>query len=146
MEYPVLIPNIFNYPFTYESKEKLSPGTYVKVPFGKKDLTGVVWNLFEKKKQKIYKLKKIKSIINVDPLKIETIKFLNWFSSYNLVPIGMCLKLHLLGGEAITKFDYREYEIFNKKKITQNFKLSKDQLKVFTEMSKKVLNLEYICF
>ena len=47
---------------------------------------------------------------------IETIKFLNWFSSYNLVPIGLCLKLHLLSGEAITKFDYREYEIFNKKK------------------------------
>ena len=76
MQIPVLLPNIFNHPFTYEFDKKLSPGTYVKVPFGKKDLTGVVWNLFEKKKQKIYKLKKIKSIINVDPLKIETIKWL----------------------------------------------------------------------
>ena len=137
MQIPVLLPNIFNHPFTYEFDKKLSPGTYVKVPFGKKDLTGVVWNLFEKKIQKKFKLKKIKSIIQINPLKIETINFLNWFSNYNLVPIGMCLKLHLLGGDAITKFDDKEYLIFNNKKTRQNFKLSEDQNKVFREMLKK---------
>ena len=137
MQIPVLLPNIFNYPFTYESDKKLSPGTYVKVPFGKKDLTGVVWNLYEQKTQKKFKLKKIKSIIKVDPLKIETIKFLNWFSSYNLVPIGMSLKLHLLRGDAITKFDDKDYSIFNNKRTTQTFRLSGDQDRVFKEMSKK---------
>ncbi len=137
MQIPVLLPNIFNHPFTYEFDKKLSPGTYVKVPFGKKDLTGVVWNLFEKKTQKKFKLKKIKSIIEINPLRIETINFLNWFSNYNLVPIGMCLKLHLLGGDAITKFDDKEYLIFNNKKTRQNFKLSEDQNKVFREMLKK---------
>ncbi len=137
MQIPVLLPNIFNHPFTYEFDKKLSPGTYVKVPFGKKDLTGVVWNLFEKKIQKKFKLKKIKSVIQINPLKIETINFLNWFSNYNLVPIGMCLKLHLLGGDAITKFDDKEYLIFNNKKTRQNFKLSEDQNKVFREMLKK---------
>ncbi len=137
MEYPVLIPNIFNYPFTYKSEKKLSPGTYVKVSFGKKDLTGVVWNLFETKSQKNFKLKKIKSIIEVEPLKIEMIKFLNWFSSYNLVPVGMCLKLLLLSGEAITMFESKDYEPFKKKITPTNFKLSKDQMKVFDEMLKK---------
>ena len=137
MQIPVLLPNIFNHPFTYEFDKKLSPGTYVKVPFGKKDLTGVVWNLFEKKIQKKFKLKKIKSVIQINPLKIETINFLNWFSNYNLVPIGMCLKLHLLGGDAITKFDDKEYLIFNNKKPGKNFKLSEDQNKVFREMLKK---------
>ncbi len=137
MQIPVLLPNIFNHPFTYEFDKKLSPGTYVKVPFGKKDLTGVVWNLFEKKIQKKFKLKKIKSIIEINPLKIETINFLNWFSNYNLVPIGMCLKLHLLSGNAITKYDDNEYLIYNNKKTRQNFKLSEDQNKVFREMLKK---------
>ena len=137
MQIPVLLPNIFNHPFTYEFDKKLSPGTYVKVPFGKKNLTGVVWNLFEKKIQKKFKLKKIKSIIQINPLKIETINFLNWFSNYNLVPIGMCLKLHLIGGDAITKLDDKEYLIFNNKKTRQNFKLSEDQNKVFKEMLKK---------
>ena len=57
--------------------------------------------------------------------------------NYNLVPIGMCLKLHLLGGDAIAKFDDKEYLIFNNKKTRQNFKLSEDQNKVFREMLKK---------
>ena len=52
MKYPILLPNIFNYPFTYESEEKLKTGTYVKVPFGNKVLTGVVWDSFEKKSEK----------------------------------------------------------------------------------------------
>ena len=137
MQIPVLLPNIFNHAFTYESDKKLSPGTYVKVPFGRKDLTGVIWNLYEQKTKKSFKLKKIKSIINVDPLKIETIKFLNWFSSYNLVPVGMSLKLHLLGGDAIPKFDNKEYLIFNNKVNTQTFRLSHDQDRVFREMLKK---------
>ena len=36
MKVPVLLPNIFDHPFTYSSKEKLKIGDYVEVPFGKK--------------------------------------------------------------------------------------------------------------
>ena len=36
MKVPVLLPNIFDHPFTYTSKEKLKIGDYVEVPFGKK--------------------------------------------------------------------------------------------------------------
>ena len=39
MKYPVLIPNIFDHPFTYESSLKLKIGDYVNVPFGKKTIT-----------------------------------------------------------------------------------------------------------
>ena len=35
MKYPILVPNIFNHPFTYESSLKLKVGDYVMVPFGK---------------------------------------------------------------------------------------------------------------
>ncbi len=52
MKVPILIPNIFNFPFTYESKIKLNIGDFVEVPFGKSKATGVVWNHFEKKKSK----------------------------------------------------------------------------------------------
>ena len=48
MKYPVLIPNIFDHPFTYESSLKLKTGEYVDVPFGRKTITGVVWDQFEK--------------------------------------------------------------------------------------------------
>ena len=59
MKYPVLVPNIFNHPFTYESDIKLQVGDYVKVPFGKSIITGVIWDEFEKTNNKIFKVKKI---------------------------------------------------------------------------------------
>ena len=49
MKFPILLPNIFDHPFTYESDKNLKVGDYVKVPFGKSKITGVVWNEFEKK-------------------------------------------------------------------------------------------------
>ena len=48
MVYPILLLNIFNHPFTLESKIKLKVGDYVVVPFGKSKITGVVWDEFEK--------------------------------------------------------------------------------------------------
>ena len=53
MKFPILLPNIFNHPFTYESDIKLFPGDYVLVPFGKSNMTGVVWDEFEKKNNKM---------------------------------------------------------------------------------------------
>ena len=47
MKFPILLPNIFNHPFTYESDIKLDVGDYVEVPFGKSKMTGIVWNEFD---------------------------------------------------------------------------------------------------
>ena len=93
MKFPILLPNIFNHPFTYESNIKLKVGDYVLVPFGKSQATGVVWNEFEKKNDKNFKIKKITKRIEIRPLKKETINFLNWFAEYNIIPKGMALKL-----------------------------------------------------
>ncbi len=114
MYFPVLLPNIFNHPFTYQSKLKLKAGEYVRVPFGKSMMTGVVWDCFEKKNNKKFNIKHIFKKIDIEPLKFETIKFLNWFAEYNLVPKGMCLKQHLLSGEGIFLLDKKEYEKYNK--------------------------------
>ena len=51
MKFPVLLPNIFDYPFTYESDLNLTTGDFVEVPFGKSKIFGIVWGEFEKKKQ-----------------------------------------------------------------------------------------------
>ena len=44
MKYPILLPNIFDHPFTYESDFELNIGDYVMVPFGRSKTTGVVWD------------------------------------------------------------------------------------------------------
>ena len=96
MKVPILIPNIFNHPFTYETSLKLKLGDYVIVPFGKSEVTGVVWDEFEKNKNKSFAIKKVSKKLDVPSLKKNTIKFLNWFSEYNMIPRGMSLKLTII--------------------------------------------------
>jgi len=127
MKYPVLLPNIFNHPFTYESDLNLKVGDYVIVPFGKSKITGVVWDEFEKKNSKNFKVKNVLKKLNVNPLKKSTIKFLNWFSEYNLIPKGMALKLVLLSSNAVEKLKkdvFKNFEFNNKK---NSIKLSEEQ-------------------
>ena len=58
-------------------------------------------------------------------MNLNTIKFLNWFSDYNLVPKGMCLKLHLLNAEAFEMLEEKEYLKFDESHKLSNYKLSK---------------------
>ena len=127
MKFPVLIPSIFDHPFTYSSDINLNVGDYVEVPFGKKKINGVVWNEFEQDKSKKFQLRKISRKLDVAPLKKTTIDFLNWFSKYNIVSKGMTLKLHLLSNQAIeNKSDINlvEYNPIIKK---SNYKLNDEQ-------------------
>ena len=127
MKVPILLPNIFNHPFTYESDLNLKVGDYVIVPFGKSKITGVVWDEFEKKNSKNFKVKNVLKKLNVNPLKKTTIKFLNWFSEYNLIPKGMALKLVLLSSNAVEKLKkdvFKNFEFNNKK---NSIKLSEEQ-------------------
>ena len=136
MKIPVLIPNIFNHPFTYETDLNLGIGDYVMVPFGKSSLTGIVWDHFEKQNNKNFLTKKILSRLDINPLSKKTINFLNWFSDYNLIPKGMSLKLHLLSGEAIVNFKKNEYKKFNEILPSINYQLNESQKKTYLEVSR----------
>ena len=74
MKFPILLPNIFNYPFTYESDLKLEVGDFVEVPFGKSKISGLVWFQFEKKNEKKFKTKKVLKKLNIPKLKKQTIE------------------------------------------------------------------------
>ena len=134
MKYPILLPNIFNYPFTYESNLDLKIGEYVSVPFGKNKLTGVVWDKLEENEQKKFKLKKVFKKLNVKPLKKTTINFLNWFSEYNIIPKGMALKLMLLSNNAIEDNIKNNFQVFESNIKNNSIKLSEDQKKSLEEM------------
>jgi len=138
MRFPILLPNIFNHPFTYESNIKLKVGDYVLVSFGNSLITGVVWDELEKKKDKIFKIKKVIKKLNIQPLKKSTINFLNWFSEYNIIPKGMALKLVLLSGKTIEKLEKDKYENFKSKTKRNLIKLTKEQQNSLKKM--KTLN------
>ncbi len=135
MKYPILVPNIFNHPFTYESSLKLKVGDYVIVPFGKSKITGVVWDEFEKNNNKNFKTKNIIKKLDVTPLKKNTINFLNWFAEYNLIPKGMALKLVLLTSNAVENKETQLYQIFDSKIKQTLIKLSSDQNKSLKKMN-----------
>ena len=140
MKYPVLLPNIFNYPFTYQSEKKLKIGQYVKVPFGKSKMTGLIWHKFQENPKNNFKLKKIIDVIDVPLLSIKTIKFIEWFSEYNLVPLGMAFKLHLLSSEAISEFDKNSYDYFKVNLKSKNFYFSEEQNKAYLNIKKNSEN------
>ena len=135
MRFPILLPNIFNYPFTYESDIELKIGDFVEVPFGKSKIIGVVWDNFEKDSNKTFKVKKIIRKLQIPNLKKKTLAFLNWFSEYNLVPKGMALKLVLLSGKPIEKLDKKFYLNFENKIQNNFFKLTKEQKKSLNEIN-----------
>ena len=135
MKYPILLPNIFNHPFTYESEINLKLGEFVLVPFGKSKITGVVWDEFEKNDNKKFKIKSIQKKLDIAPLKKDTINFLNWFAEYNLIPKGMALKLVLLSSNAIEKMEKKIYELYNNKIKKNSFKLSINQIRSLEKMS-----------
>ena len=136
MKVPILLPNIFNHPFTYESSNlDLKIGDYVIVPFGKSKITGVVWNEFEKDKKKKYLIKKVIQKLKIPCLKNNTIKFLNWFSEYNMVPKGMALKLLLLSSNVVEKFPEKNYIIYKGKLKDNNIKLSQKQKQSLKRMN-----------
>ena len=140
MNFPILLPNIFNHPFTYKSDLKLSIGDFVEVPFGKTKIIGVVWDNFEKNQNKNFKIKKIIRKLEIPKLKKKTINFLNWFSEYNIVPKGMALKLTLLSGRPVKKLDNKFYKDFSFKLKKNSFELNVEQkqsLKEMNNMNKK---------
>jgi primosomal protein N' (replication factor Y) len=128
MKVPVLLPKIFNFPFTYDSGllETLEPGDLVIVPFGNSQEVGVVWDKVQTSLKK-FKVKKIEKKINNFKINKNLIDYINWFSTYNLVSKGMVLKMCLGDKKNMTKI-----EQYIKEKIKKNkfkFILNKDQKK-----------------
>ena len=75
MKFPVLLPNIFNHPFTYESHFQLNVGDFVEVPFGNSKIIGVIWDRFEKNSSKKFKIKKVISKLDIPSLKKKNFRF-----------------------------------------------------------------------
>ncbi len=130
MKVPILFPKIFDYPFTYktEIKDSLNSGDFVRAPFGSTEITGVVWP-YEQKTQKKFKIKKISKKLNVNSLNFSMIKFISWFSKYNLVPLGMSLKMCLLNKDVVEKNFEKEFNKFKVKYRKNFFLLNEEQRK-----------------
>lgn len=93
----VLLPLVFKKPFDYlvPGGMKVLPGDYVRVPFGRKSLWGVVWGTADGEIDEA-KLKSIEAIAEQLPPMSETMRaFIDWVAWYTLGSRGMVLKMAL---------------------------------------------------
>ena len=122
MNIPVLLPKVFNYPFTYKCTRSndLKPGDFVEVPFGNKTEIGVVWDKSQNISGK-FRVKFINKKIKGFVLSKNLIKFINWFSMYNITPRGLVLKMCIGNNENLLKKEnVHKIEYNNKKKYFLN--------------------------
>ena len=101
------------------------------------NLNQLVWygmNL-KKKNNKNFEIKKIIRKLEIPSLKKDTLKFLNWFSNYNIVPKGMALKLVLLGGKPVGLLEEKFYQNFDLKFKENSIKLTSEQKKALDQIN-----------
>ena len=132
MKSQVMLPKIFNFPFTYNSKCASKIGDLVEVPFGSKKEIGVIWkkNYSEPKNIKIKNIKK-KTGYSINN---NLVDFIEWFSSYNMVPIGLVLKMVIGGTNKFIKI--KDDSIKEKKTKTTSYRLNQEQLKALNFLEK----------
>ena len=123
MKAQVLLPKIFNFPFTYKSNTENKLGNLVEVPFGTKTEIGVIWksNYSEPKNIKIKDIRR-KTQYSIDKKMID---FIEWFSSYNMVSIGLVLKMVIGGSDNFIRKKDNLTEV--KRTHKKFFELNKEQ-------------------
>ena len=126
MKVQVLLPKVFNFPFTYNSnKIKINVGDLVEIPFGLRKEFGVVWKNTYNEPEKI-KIKNIIKKIDNYSLDKKLLDFIEWFSVYNMVPIGLVLKMVIGGNDNF--FNKKDDKIEIKKKRYFKYNLNREQL------------------
>ncbi len=132
MKSQVMLPKVFNFPFTYNSKYAGKIGELVEVPFGSKEEIGVIWkkNYSDPKNIKIKNIKK-KTGYSINN---NLVDFIEWFSSYNMVPIGLVLKMVIGGTNKFIKI--KNGLIKEKKTKTTSYRLNQEQLKALDFLEK----------
>lgn len=99
----VLLPKPFDHGFDYAvpADMPVQAGDYVRVPFGRQTLVGVVWG---EGMQDVpaAKIKPIEEVLShVPPMQEGMRKTIDWVSRYTLAPRGMVLKMALPVAEAL---------------------------------------------
>lgn len=117
--------------YDYLSDIPLQAGMFVVAPFGRKKMTGIVWDKEPSTHIEKSKIKEIIEVLPFQPLPYETIQFVNWVSAYTLAPQGAVLKMALVS----------EFEKQSKKPITFQKPDPKHLTLTFSEAQKNAVRI-----
>lgn len=111
------------YDYAVPAGVDLAVGDIVRIPFGKRDVTGVVWPAAEAPPaDKKVKLKAVIHRYDVPPLGQQQIDFVQWIARYTLSDLGSVLKLMLSPPEVLE--DARESVVYSLGAIAPDAKMS----------------------
>ncbi len=102
---PVLLPLPLGGTYDYLSPPGLAlePGACVKVPLGRRDLVGVVWDgAGDPESVDSKRLKAVQERFDVPPLPAVQRRFIDWVAAYCLAEPGVLLRTALAGGRGLT--------------------------------------------
>jgi primosomal protein N' (replication factor Y) (superfamily II helicase) len=92
---PVLLPLPFDGPFDYRVPDgfELTPGAYVEVPFGPREIVGVVWHTGPADRVPVKRLKPIRRRLDAPPMPKALRRLVERVAEATLAPLGNALKL-----------------------------------------------------
>ena len=96
----VMLPLPFNEAFDYKAETELPLGTIVRVPWGREEQIGVVWQHGKASQLPDNKIKPIIEKFDFPPLSKALIQFVKFVAEYNMAFIGLVLKM-VLSSKAI---------------------------------------------
>jgi len=130
MKTEVLLPKVFNFSFTYNSNNiPLKIGDLVEIPFGQSKEIGVIWKNKKSEIKKNIKIKNISKKVEDYSLDQKLVNFVEWFSAYNMVPLGLALKMVIGNKDNLVKKVNQSFNKINKEK--KLYKLNSEQKKAF---------------
>jgi primosomal protein N' (replication factor Y) len=112
------------------TEEKVTVGSLVKVPFRSREIVGLTVAIREAVGIDASKLKSIRDLLAVGPLRAELLEFIQWVSDYNVIPNGLLLpsvfsEKYIAGvGRVISKYSYLSGEtdgLTERQQIAVNF-------------------------
>ncbi len=117
------------YDYAVPAGMALSAGDIVRIPFGKREVTGVVWPAADTApSDKKVKLKAVLHRYDVPPLGVAQMEFVSWIARYTLSDLGSVLKLMLSPPEVLE--DARENTVYTLGHIAADAKLSAPRQRV----------------
>ncbi len=96
---PVLLPVPLGETFDYRASPDIDadPGRFVSVPFGRRNLIGVVWDASsvsgDSKAPRLEDLKAIEAVLDMPPMGEPLRRLIDWIAAYTLNPRGAILRM-----------------------------------------------------
>ncbi len=90
------------YDYLAPTEDAPAPGSFVRAPFGPREIVGVVWPEPADASVPVEKLKAIADVIDAPPLAAGMVDFIAWAARYTMFPAGSVLRMTMRSGDGLS--------------------------------------------